>query len=86
MPNAAWKVTSVTKDGSDTISIDVIVSDARQVAKIKRESSMDRLKIMKLACPAASAQIKKFGNAGGKIWVNLRSKDKKLTGGTCQYR
>ncbi|MBT5108480.1 MAG: hypothetical protein HOM25_07350 [Rhodospirillaceae bacterium] len=86
MPNAAWKVISVTKDGNVTISIEVIVSDARQVSKIKRESIMDRLKIMKFACPAASAQIRKFGSAGGKVWVNLRSKKKLLTGGTCHYQ
>jgi len=86
MPNAAWKFISVTKDGNATISIEVIVSDVRQVSKINRESIMDRLTIMKLACPALSAQIKEFDRVGGKIWVNLRSKTKLLTGGTCHYK
>ena len=85
LPNAAWKVTSVTKGGGNNIYIHVEVSDSRQVSKIKGVSRMDRLQIMKLACPAPSSPITDFVRAGGKVWVNLKSQNETLTSGTCKY-
>jgi len=89
-PNQEWIATNVAVDKQGQVVMDVLIPDQGQVDLVKSRTPIEQSHIVRMACPAKSAEIWNILSAGQVLWINLLEKKpdglyKPITGATCKH-
>jgi hypothetical protein len=85
MRQPSWELLSVKKTNSARITIEVLITDPDHITAIQGMKRIARVAILTNVCPKPGSGIEDIINQGWNIWVDLKSPDELLTGGTCHY-
>ncbi|PHS78418.1 MAG: hypothetical protein COB59_07050 [Rhodospirillaceae bacterium] len=83
-PSRNWRVLSVKAIiPDDKVMVQVLVTEEKDVNRIKTLSRMDQLHVAKLACPLMFAELRTQLGSDTRIWVELKANNKVLVTSIC---
>lgn len=85
-PSRNWRVLSVKAViPDDKVMVQVLVTEEKDVNRIKMLSRMDQLHVAKLACPLMFDDLRTQLGNNTRIWIELKANNKVLVTSICAH-
>jgi len=85
-PSRNWRVLSVKAVvPDDKVVVQILVTEEKDINRIKTLSRMDQLHVAKLACPLMFDELRTQLGADTRVWVELKANNKVLVNSICAH-